>query len=289
MNAAESSRFWYLPKCKFYGVEQSANCLELWQAFNVTSPSVRHTHGTIALGMMRGDAVLSHKGTTYSLTDETVVLINADEVHACGAMNTEGYSHCMMYPSVELVQQVVEDLTERSHRFPTFKTPVLSDRRAVQKMMRLQQLIDLSDCPLEQESCLLETLRCLIQAFGEIQEIERSTTSQERFAIQQIKLYLETNYAESITLEQLSQLTYLSPFYLNRVFSQAVGLPPHAYLTQVRIQRSKELLRRGVAIAQVAQAVGFTHQSHLNRHFKRFLHTTPYRYQQMSKNVQDLP
>jgi AraC-like DNA-binding protein len=58
------------------------------------------------------------------------------------------------------------------------------------------------------------------------------------------------------------------------------------YLTQVRIFRAKKLLASGIAIAQVAQEVGFAHQSHLNRHFKRIIGVTPKQYQN-SKNVQD--
>jgi AraC-like DNA-binding protein len=73
---------------------------------------------------------------------------------------------------------------------------------------------------------------------------------------------------------------------VSRLFCRAIGLPPHLYLTQVRVLQAKKLLAQGWAIAQVAQEVGFSHQSHLNRHFKKIVGITPKQYQN-SKNVQD--
>jgi AraC-like DNA-binding protein len=78
----------------------------------------------------------------------------------------------------------------------------------------------------------------------------------------------------------------LSPFHLNRVFSKEFGLPPHAFLTQVRVARAKALLKQGTSITQTALEVGFSDQSHFTRHFRRLVSVTPGHYLQ-SKNVQD--
>ena len=78
-----------------------------------------------------------------------------------------------------------------------------------------------------------------------------------------------------------------SPFHLVRVFRAATGLPPHAYLTQVRLQHAKRLLAAGALIAWVAADTGFTDQSHLARHFKQVTGVTPGQYAYQRKNVQD--
>ncbi len=90
--------------------------------------------------------------------------------------------------------------------------------------------------------------------------------------------YLEANYATAITLDDLAAHVHFSPFHLLRVFKQAIGLPPHAFLVGVRVRRAKELLALGVPPAEVAQRVGFADQSHLYRHFKRALGITPGQY-----------
>jgi transcriptional regulator GlxA family with amidase domain len=57
--------------------------------------------------------------------------------------------------------------------------------------------------------------------------------------------------------------------------------------THVRVSRAKELLRQGYAIPQVACQTGFFDRSHLNRHFKRLIGSSPGQCQLGSKNVQD--
>ncbi|MBD2027827.1 helix-turn-helix domain-containing protein [Leptolyngbya sp. FACHB-711] len=81
-----------------------------------------------------------------------------------------------------------------------------------------------------------------------------------------------------MSLEQLAELTHLNRSYLIRVFSKAVGMPPYTYLTQVRVEKAKELLRQGMSAAETAIAVGMADQSHLNRHFKRIVGVTPGQY-----------
>ncbi|MEN9566964.1 MAG: hypothetical protein RLZZ69_2160, partial [Cyanobacteriota bacterium] len=126
---------------------------------------------------------------------------------------------------------------------------------------------------------LLWTLIALIQTQAKIPSIKDRRGKSEPQAVSQVKEYLQTNYAVNTSLSQLAALTHLSPFHLSRIFCQSVGLPLHMYLTQVRIFRAKKLLASGIAIAQVAQEVGFAHQSHLNRHFKRIIGVTPKQYQ----------
>lgn len=60
-----------------------------------------------------------------------------------------------------------------------------------------------------------------------------------------------------------------------RVFRRLYGMPPHAWALICRIQRAKELLRDGVAVADAAAASGFADQSHLSRNFVRFVGVTP--------------
>ena len=74
---------------------------------------------------------------------------------------------------------------------------------------------------------------------------------------------------------ELATLVHLSPFYFARAFQKEVGLPPHAYLENVRVKRARDLLLRGVAITDVSAAVGYADQSHLTNRFKRILGMTP--------------
>jgi AraC-like DNA-binding protein len=57
-------------------------------------------------------------------------------------------------------------------------------------------------------------------------------------------------------------------------------MSPHRYLTYVRVKHAKILLSNGLPIREVAQATGFTDQSHLTRRFKGVVGVTPGQYLQ---------
>ena len=70
----------------------------------------------------------------------------------------------------------------------------------------------------------------------------------------------------------------VSTAHLVRSFTRSYGLPPHRYLIGRRLDLARRRLLAGQAPADVATAVGFYDQAHLNRHFRRLLATTPGRY-----------
>ncbi|KAM3092049.1 helix-turn-helix domain-containing protein [Phormidesmis sp. 146-12] len=99
--------------------------------------------------------------------------------------------------------------------------------------------------------------------------------------LSQHRLHLVTDYINDylereLSLNELAAIAQLSQHYFCRAFKQATGLSPHRYLIQQRVERAKHLLRQGeMTIGEVAIACGFTHQSHLHRHFKRLTGATP--------------
>ena len=71
----------------------------------------------------------------------------------------------------------------------------------------------------------------------------------------------------------------MSPFALLRAFRSETGLPPHAYLNQLRVRLARRLLDDGLAPAMVAAEAGFADQAQLTRHFKRVVGVPPGAYQ----------
>ena len=90
--------------------------------------------------------------------------------------------------------------------------------------------------------------------------------------------YIRERIGDSITLDDLADYADLDKFHLCRAFRAQVGMPPHTYLTHLRIARAKELLLRGVRATDVAPLVGLYDQAQLTRHFRRLVGTTPARY-----------
>lgn len=98
-------------------------------------------------------------------------------------------------------------------------------------------------------------------------------------AVKAVKTYVQKNYARAFTLDDLADLTGFNKHYLRTLFKNHVGLSPHAYQQQLRLDYAKQLLEQGISAAEAASQVGFADQSHLNRHFKKHLDMTVGEYQ----------
>ncbi len=72
----------------------------------------------------------------------------------------------------------------------------------------------------------------------------------------------------------------MSPYYFLRLFKQSMGITPHQYILQRRIEKAKFLLQHGESIAEIAIKVGFCDQSHLTQYFKRIVGVTPKKFLQ---------
>lgn len=93
--------------------------------------------------------------------------------------------------------------------------------------------------------------------------------------LQQVIDYINAHLNQDLGLSELAAIAQMSSHYFSKLFKQSTGFTPHQYVIRCRVERARELLKRGVAIADVATQVGFVDQSHLNRHFKRSLGVTP--------------
>ncbi len=87
--------------------------------------------------------------------------------------------------------------------------------------------------------------------------------------------FLRARAYDQISLADASKASGVGVFHLIRLFQKHLGLTPHAYLTQVRIAKSRQLLTLGEPVAQVALDVGFADQAHFTKRFKQLTGTTP--------------
>jgi AraC family transcriptional regulator len=116
-------------------------------------------------------------------------------------------------------------------------------------------------------------------------------SSQRNLTQRQIAIvedYIYDRLDQDIALRDLAASLDMSVSYFCRLFKQSTGQAPHQYVITRRVERAKELLlKEERTIAQVAHAVGFADQSHLNRHFKRLIGISPGMLCKQSKNVQE--
>ena len=95
-------------------------------------------------------------------------------------------------------------------------------------------------------------------------------------AMRRVREYVDAHLGESMDLAELASIAGLSVFHFARQFKQSAGVTPHSYLVQRRVERAQDMLARtDLALSEIAVAAGFSDQSHLARHFRQMLGTTP--------------
>lgn len=105
--------------------------------------------------------------------------------------------------------------------------------------------------------------------------------------VSKVRDYINDRLDQHITLAELAGEVALSSTHFSRLFKQSTGVAPYHYVIQCRVERAKFLLRKGdMTLAEVAGAVGFADQSHLDRHFKRIMGVSPNVMLRDGKNVQ---
>lgn len=101
-------------------------------------------------------------------------------------------------------------------------------------------------------------------------------------AIRRVRDFLHAEFTQKISLDQIADIAGLSRYHVHKAFRASVGVPPHTYLTQLRLERARALLSRGWLVAEVAVEVGFYDQSHFSRSFRKHFGTTPSHFAQQS-------
>ena len=262
-----SGRIWHVP---------CLDNLELFRAKSIGYTYARHMHEAYAIGVIEaGVGGNFYKGAVHLAPPGSVVLLNPGDVHTGFSAGSVPLSYRMLYVGPDSMRRMVADVAAKGAL--RFTEPVIHDSPLARRIRDFHLTTETSEMTLELEVLFAETVSAIISAYGNIYTPDGRGGAEHR-AVRQIKTYLRENYFQNITLEQLATLTGLNRSYLTRVFRDEVGLPPYAYLTQVRVEKAKLLLVEGQPLSEVALAVGFADQSHLTRFFKRIVGVTPGRY-----------
>jgi AraC-like DNA-binding protein len=259
---------------KFWHVTDLRN-LELMQANRNVHSLPRRLHEGFEISVVeRGAEKLSYRGSTYIAPEGSVVVINPGEVYSAGSVDRSGWSYRAFYPTAADVRDAASSATRKELATPHFSSPVIQDKHVWTILQQLHSFLEQPKSALAQESFSIWVAAELVTRHADVRPPLRVVGKEHR-AVTLTLEFIHAHFAENVTLTQISRLTGLSGFHLIRVFNQQVGLPPHAYLNQVRVNRARRLLSQGRSIAHVASETGFVDQSHLTRHFKRLLGITP--------------
>ncbi|NPV80066.1 MAG: helix-turn-helix transcriptional regulator [Firmicutes bacterium] len=98
------------------------------------------------------------------------------------------------------------------------------------------------------------------------------------------KCYIERHYFEDLDRKKIAKEVFVSPSYLSRIFQVCMGYSPIEYLTLIRIEHARHLLREGdLSIGSIATRVGYKSPQYFTRVFKKVEGLSPVEYREGSR------
>ncbi|WP_070969554.1 AraC family transcriptional regulator [Vibrio sonorensis] len=259
--------------------------LELLDASYKNQNFSRHSHEGYTVGVIEQGAQQFYRtGGNHVAPQDSIILVNADEVHSGQTATEGGWSYKAMYPLPEQFAEITRDLGMANSGIPYFPDPVVYDAELAMQLRLVFETLSQSDNRLLRETLVYGTLVKLISRHGRTKKapLEVTGTAQR---LHRVKEFLDDFPQADVSLEELARLAGLSPFYMVRQFQKAFGFPPHAYQIQSRLRKAKSLMKSGHKIASAAMEAGFHDQSHFHRHFKKAMGITPKQFLQSADKL----
>jgi len=136
-------------------------------------------------------------------------------------------------------------------------------------------------CMLMETSSLLLAAR-LAHSYFETEFIRPPVPSRHRLddgRLRRVLAYIDEHLAEDITVADLANVACLSIFHFTRAFAATMGVPPHRYVSQRRLESAKAMIATGRAsLCEIALACRFSSESNFTRAFRRAMGMTPAAY-----------
>lgn len=249
--------------------------LELLHASNLTHDYPPHIHEQHCIVLVhQGSETTTVRGTTYTSLPGSTFTLHPEELHSSLSRDAEYRAFKIQAGEFQRIATEVLGLNATPPYFSGFE---IDDDSLYRSFLNLYLTLEQNNSLLQQESEFLSTMAMLFARHNKDHPGRHSDRKEDRY-INMVREYLKATYRENVSLSRLTSLTNLDRFYLIRVFSNKIGVPPHEFQTQVRIAHARQLIRGGHTISETALETGFFDQSHLSRHFKRIVGMTPGEY-----------
>lgn len=111
--------------------------------------------------------------------------------------------------------------------------------------------------------------------------LKRSNPTDHHSIINQAIAYIDHNYTEDLSVNELSKQLFVSKYFLIRKFHEQTGYSPKQYLTKIRLDKAKQMLAQtNKSIAEIAQSVGFHSEKNIYYAFKSLTGLSPKEYRE---------
>ena len=247
------------------------------------SEEPRHWHNRIEIFLvLSGSLTIIVESETFHLSEDDIILINSNQVHEIVSKD-----------NVTVVLQInygffKKWLDENSY-FHCNSTIYHNTSKYVELKRIIAQLIYVNYNATEHNDLLTISLAYqivleLIKNFSGYEQNQLSQNSKHLQRLRTIIQYLNTNYMENITLEQIAEREFLSPSYFSHFFKLNMGVSFFNYLTGIRMNHAvNDLISTNLTMEQIAANNGFANSRYFVDCFKKKYGMLPKEYRKERK------
>jgi AraC-like DNA-binding protein len=256
-----------------YWCSKWASGMSLLHADFTTHNYGPHTHAAfvIAATEVGGAEICSARGAERVCP--SVLFVSNPEERQSARM---GRSTRWSYRSIYLADAAI-GLLSRSlgiSEVPYFTQSMIKDAGLIDRFCHMHRALEANEDSFHVEELLIDTLGSLFRRHGSGGGRTADVPRDDVIAGRTIEV-MRARFDENLRLDELASTAGFTSFQLIGLFKRCVGLTPHAYLVQLRLNAACRHLRRGHSLAEGAQAAGFFDQSAMTKHFKRCYGITP--------------
>ncbi|MEQ1135391.1 helix-turn-helix transcriptional regulator [Acinetobacter seifertii] len=240
-----------------------------------------HSHPTFSIGAVdEGNSIFqSSFGTAQEISAGTLVIVPAHIEYSCNPKPNEAWSYQMLHLDIMWLSQLYSEFQQQGFdlHLPQHKPLIISDETFYKAFTEMNDaLFDEQKLILEKEQSLLDCLMGLLFPHFILEEIQKPQYLYKDFLD---LVEVVTSSENFISLEELAQQVGLSRYAIIRLFKANVGLTPHAFQINLKINQARELLKQGISLVELAVNLGFSDQSHFHKAFKAHTGVTPRQFQ----------
>ncbi len=240
--------------------------------------------------LVSGERYYFIKDKTYHIKSGTLVLINPYDIHYTTKCEDYGYERILVHVNKEYFKSFI-NLVEDINLFECFEKDIRIIKLNFQEQHFIESLFMtmINEYKSESAGSLSYMKTALVQLLIFINRHKGQETLKEEAylnsahkTISQITGFINNNYSLNITLDEMSEKFYISPYHLSRTFKKITGFNFTDYINGIRIKEAQKLLvKTNMHIAEIAEKVGYKSNTHFGRVFKKITGMSPIVYREM--------
>ena len=240
-----------------------------------------HSHPTFSIGAIdEGNSVFqSSFATAQKISAGTLVIVPAHIEHSCNPLPDQAWSYQMLHLDISWLNQWYAEFQKEGFdlNLPQHRPLIIKDENLYQAFSDMNEtLFDSQKLIFEKEQSLIYCLTQLLLPHFILEEIQKTQYLYESFLD---LIHIIKSSERFISLEELAQQVGLSRYAIIRLFKANVGLTPHAFQINLKINQARAQLKQGIPLAELAVNLGFSDQSHFHKAFKAHTGITPRQFQ----------